>query len=347
MNAPDYDDMALVVPDNLFAHFAADPIGLWRSIPELARNEQGPLTNALASCLAGVPPDVVEEVKASPTFLNYHRGHFQRGEEQEAREWALMVHLTRDIPARRLQALADNSVRAPYDHPALTDVAVDKDGLVPLRSFAFDRSVLEKNGHLFLPAPSTESPNASYWLMLQLGRPDLRESVFVRLDPFLFGPAGVFPRMEYRMWLYGRPLDWERLESLQEPEYGEWLADVGTRGISKTDFVWTPRHDELHLTCEELPAEDSVDVRGARYFHAIYNRNSQVVTHVDGALRIYDRAAFSARRSQHVRNAGKAGKRAKLFRIDSPLSRERLADIATTFFVWNDDVGRYFGPVSE
>lgn len=340
--------MPLVVPDNLFAHFASDPIGLWRSIPALARNEQSPLSSALASCLASIPPDVVAEVRASSAFKQYNPGPFQRGEEQEAREWVLMVHLTRDIPARRLRALAaDTSVRAPYDHPALADVTVDQDGLVPLRAFAFDRSVLERNGHLFLPAPSTESPNASHWLMLQLGRPDLHDSVHVRLDPFLFGPAGIFPRVEYKMWLYGRPLDWDRLESLQEPEYGEWLADEGSRGVSKTDFVWTPRDEELHLICEELPAEDRIDVRGARYFHAIYDRRLQVVTHVDGALRIYDRPAFSARRSQHVRNAGKAGMRAKLFRIDSPVGRERLADIATTFFVWNDDVGRYFGPVSE
>jgi hypothetical protein len=47
-------------------------------------------------------------------------------------------------------------------------------------------------------------------------------------------------------------------------------------------------------------------------------------------------------RRGHLRNAGKAGLRRKIFRIDQPLDREAFSLITQAFFIWNDDIATYF-----
>jgi hypothetical protein len=101
----------------------------------------------------------------------------------------------------------------------------------------------------------------------------------------------------------------------------------------------------VHFRCEEVPPLSQVELSGGRYFHAIYRPDRKEIVHVDGALRIFERDELLARQKQHVQDAGKAGRRIKLFRIDDPISRECLADLAVAFLVWNDDISRYFGPV--
>ena len=67
-----------------------------------------------------------------------------------------------------------------------------------------------------------------------------------------------------------------------------------------------------------------------------------MISHLDGALRIYGENEFADRRDQHVRDAGKAGIRLKVFRTDGDVPRESLSVVAQTFFVWNEDVKKYF-----
>ena len=89
-------------------------------------------------------------------------------------------------------------------------------------------------------------------------------------------------------------------------------------------------------------------LRSARYLHAIYNKTSGSLAHLDGAARFYTPEQLSERAAQRVHLAGKAGVRVKIFRCDSPISREALGDIAQSFFMWNYDVARYFGsPIPE
>jgi len=67
-----------------------------------------------------------------------------------------------------------------------------------------------------------------------------------------------------------------------------------------------------------------------------------MISHLDGALRLYTRAELQDRHSTHVRHAGKAGVREKVFRTDVPIPRETLSTIVQAFFVWNRDVASYF-----
>ena len=145
--------------------------------------------------------------------------------------------------------------------------------------------------------------------------------------------------MEYLMTMYGRQLNWDRIGRLREPEHGKWFSESLD---TITEYCWTPRDTEVSFVCEEGPRSDSVLSTAFRYLHAIYLAESSVVKHLDGALRLYHPEEAEVRKTQHVRVAGKAGVRTKVFRVDGAMSREHLSLITQTFFVWNLDVQKYF-----
>lgn len=145
------------------------------------------------------------------------------------------------------------------------------------------------------------------------------------------------------MWWYGCPLDWSRIDSLKEEEHGRWFPENLSSRAEFTDFVWTPRDEEVNFQCEELPTLSDIATRGSRYFHAIYNGQQGKIIHLDGALRVFDEGSWNQRKKLHLRKSGKIGDRIKLFRIDTPIERDFLGDLCSNYFIWNNDVVRYFG----
>jgi hypothetical protein len=118
---------------------------------------------------------------------------------------------------------------------------------------------------------------------------------------------------------------------------------VSPERFELADFCWDPRDDGIHFTCEALPARERISFEGARYLHAIYDPGTEAITHLDGALRIYSTPQLEQRLGAgHVRHAGKAGVRRKIFRIDEPIDRDAFSLVAQAFFVWNDDLKTYF-----
>jgi hypothetical protein len=148
--------------------------------------------------------------------------------------------------------------------------------------------------------------------------------------------------MFYSMWMYGRPLDWERLRHLHQPEHGRWLPSSLSHESEFTDFCWATRPDGIHFLGEEVPKTLSCAFEASRYLHAIYDPLSEKIEHFDGALRVFTPDEIRHRRSLHVRSCGKLGVRRKVFRTDEPLHRDGFSVVAQAFFVWNEDVRRYF-----
>jgi hypothetical protein len=148
--------------------------------------------------------------------------------------------------------------------------------------------------------------------------------------------------MFYRMWQYGKPLDWERICRIRESEHGRWLPRYAFDHGQSTDFCWEPRDGEIHFVCEELPKGHRVECEAARYFHVIYSPSTSNAVHLDGALRLYTSDELENRCSRHVRNSKKCGLRKKIFRTQRPVSRDQLSEIAQAFYVWNEDVRGYF-----
>jgi hypothetical protein len=148
--------------------------------------------------------------------------------------------------------------------------------------------------------------------------------------------------MFYKMWMYGRPLDWARVHALKEPEHGRWMPDSAGSGGRFTDFAWMPRGDEVHFVCEEVPEPEVISTEAARYMHAVYSLGSRAIQHFDGALRLYEPSDILERGELHARHAGKMGLREKVFLVDGPQDPNVLSQVAQAFFVWNEDVGQYF-----
>ena len=96
-------------------------------------------------------------------------------------------------------------------------------------------------------------------------------------------------------------------------------------------------------SCAKNFRSRTIRERGARYLHAVYDKSSDQLSHLDGAIRIYTADEIVHRSATHVRKAGKVGRRVKVFRTDAAVDRDSLSAIAEAFFFWNYDVARYFG----
>ena len=336
----------LLLP-SVFSFFAADPAGPVITLPGIADDQLMPINTDFSEQLALIPDVDIELTKLDEDF-RFFWGHVTDPVllRRRAGEWLLSQRLTFEIPRQRLSTLKkqfDVERPPPYDHPALSDLSISSDRLVPIHEFDVRGGILIRKGYAFSVLPPIESPNAQYWLMKVASLSEFADYLWVRLDPFLWGPEETFPQMAYLMLWYGKSLDWDRIRNLRSVEHGRWLPEKFSCRSEFTDYTWMPREHEIHFQCEELPVRNSTEARGSRYLHAIYIPDRDAIVHLDGAVRIYSSDEWDIRREHHVRNAGKAGLRVKVFRVDHEITRDALSQICPQFFVWNYDVARYFG----
>ena len=331
------------IPNTLLTRFAADPT-VDHAFEDEAWDVGSPVDSKLEDFLASLDPDVLEETKRGEGFLFLNQQ--QTDLDRAARIWVGLRVLRDAIAEYRIRSLYDDSASErprPYDVSALEDLEVDSDNLVPLAEFRFNGSAIRRNGHAFQLMSTTPAPNSTYWLLLACHAEPLRGSVRVRLDPLLHGPAGSFPSVRYRMLGYGNEkLDWRRIANLTKLEHGRWWPDNIDQWSARTDWVWEPRGPEIHFRCEEIPSHEQARKKPSRYLHAIYRPSANSIIHLDGAVRIYSPAELQDRHSKKLHEAGKMGLREKVFAVDAALSREVFSVVAQTFFVWNNDVVRYF-----
>ena len=331
------------IPPEVFEYFAAHPDGPLWNVSRALNDTPQPVVRGLNSFFDTISKDDVQEVQQDALFKHLSDGSVDA--DRSARIWITEHFLSMEIGRRKLALLCteiQKSRPAPYGLPAIADVPVDSDHLVPLSAFKYDGSRLLRNGYAFNILTTTNAANSSYWLLQTLFSQGLGSRASVRLDPFLFGPEDHFPAMFYKMWMYGRPLDWERIRTLRVPEHGRWFPGSLSHKSEFTDFCWYPRRDRVHFVGEEVPKNESCTSEPSRYLHAIYNPASEQIQHFDGALRIYTAEELGERHRLHVRNGGKVGVREKVFRTDEPIQRDAFSVITQAFFVWNRDIQRYF-----
>ncbi len=332
-----------ITPD-VFAYYSRCLIPLQSEVRFVARQVEHPAHDATLAQIRDLAPEVVEFAASTYEFRKRHVPDSGEEVEFEARIWALIEALYWEIPRRRLALLAPEDRAIGSSNRALEGLPVAEDGLVELSGFTWDGARLMRNGHAFMLFAPKESPNAQYWYSSPLVEVARTVPVFARPDPLLHGTTEELAAVGYKMWRYGRLLDWDRIRALNEEEHGAWDPGWDCQGVYSTDYAWTPRGQEVHFRCEEVPAADRIEIAGSRYFHAIFDRAQDRFVHLDAAVRVYSNAEWIERiASRHVRLAGKAGRRHKVFRIDSPVTKETFANLCAQFFVWNSDVGRYFG----
>ena len=335
-----FTGLSTEIPEDLIHDFASDPLSVYDKVLEKSNDHTWPLYPELSQFLAGLPPEAIAASYADNTFLALYGR-----DERLARIWFTERLLIEEVARRRLKSLAElpgPGRGMPYSADCLRDVRVDGEGMVRLAEFKYNGSTLGTNGFSFTVCPTNEAPNSTYWLLQSFYKEDVSDHVSVRLDPFLWGPCDSFPQMMFRMLVYAKPLNWDGIGKLREQHHGQMRADKPWNRSELTEFCWDPREDGVHLIFEELPPKERAEFAGARYLHAIYNPDRRLITHFDGALRIYTSQQLEERHREHLRRSGKAGLRRKIFRIDEPIDRDAFSLIAQAFFVWNDDIATYF-----
>ena len=231
----------------------------------------------------------------------------------------------------------------PYAEECLRGLGVDSECMVKLTNFEAIGSALARNRFNFTICPTTMAPNSTFWLLRSFYDQGIADRVSVRLDPFLWGASEAFVPMMFKIIVYGQAVNWDGIAKLKEPHHGRMMSDGSAERFELTEFCWDPRDDGVHFTCEVLPASERIGFEAARYLHAIYDPSIESITHLDGALRVYTAPQLEERLTAgHLRNAGKAGVRWEIFRIDEPVSRDTFSLVAQAFFVWNDDMKTYF-----
>lgn len=338
------------IPTAVFDYFAADPVGPMWNVGRAANDPTCPIASETNEFLSRIDPQEVAEIRKSPDFRFYARvgteeARRKRDLDREARAWIVQRVLLSAIASRRLDMLRygpGSGLARPYDQAALAGITPDDENLVPLWEFDLGESRLVRNGHTFVICNTTVSSNSTYWLLQSCRSDDLHNCARVRLDPLMHSPVGAFYDVAYMMRVYGPPLDWDRVDRLRTTEHGRWRPDERSHESEFTDYVWNPRGDEVHFLCEEVPTVSQSRVEAARYAHAIYVPSRKAISHLDFALRIYTESEVVERHKDHVRRAGRAGWRTKVFRIDRDIPRRLFTTLCNAFFVWNHDVRRYF-----
>jgi len=268
--------------------------------------------------------------------------------DQGRRAYYLIDLLHKEIAKERIMALRDDSPRPkPYDSENLRGIEIDSNNLVGIRNFNFYNDGYQYNDFVYKLTPPISQNNSSYWISRTIIRLAKEKGLNfkIRLDPFIEKHQSEYLPMQYKMFIYGRPLDWERLKKLNQDEFGQWLDEKSYSDIETTDFVWRPEENEIHFTCEELPKINCIDHRGSRFFHAIFDKTTGNIKHCDGALRFYTLKEFEKRIQYHIRNpeVRKIGTRIKIFQIDDIVDQSIFSILVVNYFVWNKDVQKYFG----
>lgn len=340
-----------IINDELFKYVSSSQLDPLFLLPNIQNKEIQPYFNYLKETIHKIPLDLIDSTLNDPNIKFFLNLNNPLGKDFEAGLSILTKYFQKKIPIEKYNILnhQDESTRPlPYKHDALIDIQLDKFSLIELKHFKPVTGGFERNGYTFTIIPPVPATNACYWLHNSLKYNDLYKKIKVRLDPFNFAKATEFIPIEYKMQVWGRSLDWNRIVGLREPEHGQWKpvspVSLSRNDIYQTDYIWNPHNDEITFTCEEIPNLENNVFRGSRYFHGIYSKIDNDIVHCDGAIRFTSEPELIDRIKGHVKdeNVRKIGKRIKIFMNIDKISLFEFCNLASTFFVWNEDVIRYF-----
>lgn len=224
----------------------------------------------------------------------------------------------------------------PYDEPDLKDLDVDKDCLVNLSEF-LEYSKVHDIEHKYSICLPIRDPLLYERILLSFLNFSDKSQIKIRLDPLFRYPEFT----SHFVRLYGKTLKWDELAEIQD-EFHADCQDFET-GI-KTQILWKKMDDNtLQFFCEELPLYEQIKERGSRFYHAIYNIETEKITHFDASTIIYTETEFIKRNSLKLWDLDRhMGKYYKIYRIDGDVDRNIFSSMVTSYFVRNEDVLNHF-----
>ncbi len=329
-------------------YFKAIPSDLSFEINKVLENQKHPFYKETMDDLLAINEDALTDFCSEDDVDLFF--HENQDKNLERRKWFLNWQLRKQIANDRRNKLIEDSLGnrpSLYDFNELNGISIDNSNLIDIHEFnAFGIGLL-RGDYVYQICPSLPGFNSSYWLSKLIIEESFKKNrnFKIRIDPFVRIHKDEYRSIGYKMWVYGKKLEWERLSMLQQEEFGHWDGGgLSNESIDISDYVWSPLKTEIHFTWEELPKYEYIEERGSRYLHAIFNKKTGFITHCDGALRFYSREEFEKRKNYHIRQAEvrKIGNRIKIFQIDDPIEQSLFINLATAFLVWNQDVLEYF-----
>lgn len=234
----------------------------------------------------------------------------------------------------RLQALLVNK---PYDKNEF-DGLYDDEYLIKInkKSKTYDSIFIDNNRYgLCL---QYNAFNSSYWISRELNKLNLDEvKLKIRPDPFLKN----FSPLILKSTVFSKPLNWNNIRFLRNDDRGKF-ENYKTGEV--TEYLWHPRNNEVIFTCEELPPKNQINLRGSRYFHAIFEKDSGKFQHCDGSIKIYNEKSYGRRLDFSIDNneVNDIGDEVKIFRVDNNIPKEKFTSLICSYFYWNYDLSNYF-----
>ncbi|KUO64812.1 MAG: hypothetical protein APF83_14150 [Lutibacter sp. BRH_c52] len=270
--------------------------------------------------------------------------------EIEKRSFYLIFHLQREITNSRIETLLQNNGLVNlFKSRKTSKLNCDKNYLIYTNQFDLKYHRFQIDDFVYELCPINGASNSNYWISRAILKciNETKVNFKVRLNPFIEIQSDKYFPIMYKMYVHGKPLNWKNLITLRNDDFGQWFNEWEN---NFTDFVWSPKENEIHFTCEEYPSYSFNGITTSRYFHAIFNKVTGGIKHCDGAIRVYNDTEIDTRKNYHVRQpeVRKVGKRLKIFQFDSKdnqnleLTQDHFSELAVNFFVWNHDVQRYF-----
>ena len=295
-----------IIRNNLFEYVSSSQLDPLFLLSEIQEKGTQPYFHYLKETIEKIPLELIEETLKNQNLKHVLNLNNPLGKHFEAGLNILTSYFQKKIPIEKYNILIhqDEMERpTPYNHQAISDIQIDESFLIELSHFNPVPGGFERNGYTFTIIPPVPASNACYWLHNFLKYNDLYKKIRVRLNPFNFAKVDKFIPIEYRMWVWGKPLYWNQVKDSRQPEHGRWMPDSLSRSdIQFTDYVWNPYNNEITFTCEEIPNPQNNIFRGSRYFHGIYSKKYNYIIHCDGAIRftskkeLYKRSTYKKNR---------------------------------------------------
>jgi hypothetical protein len=194
----------------------------------------------------------------------------------------------------------------------------------------------------------------------------------IGIDYFRFGLKKFFTEYSRKAYWYGTKFNW-KLADQPVPQgtpatvHGRVPSDLDIFGVlfDRVEFYWKYEERDEEGTAtrksskkpknisrinsfeieEIVPLTDNMRIRGdfiaTRYLHSERDIDKKAFTHLDGAIKLYDRETYNIRFSQNIPKEIKANHYVKLFRIDGTIENNEWAELVSSFFIRNELVKEY------
>lgn len=235
--------------------------------------------------------------------------------------------------------------------------SADDDGLVPIASpDVVGGGWLARGSYLLAPdrflRPGWALPNPpNRQLVTALGDVKQRNpSLTMRLaiDSCLAGIPHSLQDHQQRDYWWGPPFNGDPANQAHGVTVHGPTQYDSMNGLKQTEFWWYGK-DERTLQIEEVLEESRWGTYGnerrtpARFVHSIFDPNTGLPCHLDGAVRLYTEEEWSDRLQQPIDKFGKRGVRHKLWVVDGEMQLSDWYTLIHMFFKGNFTVAEYFG----